>query len=152
MNKFEFSPADGLMDKTSFPTNLGSETEARQQFMTLFNQIKDFTNNEVNEINNIEKTVNGERNYTTNGYKTIGDFIINWGTVTDVANNSNVSVSYAKSFKNKCFVSFANGNYKNSQGYVLHTNSFGLTGGTIYKYHAAGGSSKDDVFWVAIGY
>ena len=101
MNKFEFSPADGLMDKTSFPTNLGSETEARQQFMTLFNQIKDFTNNVVNEINDIEKIVNSERSYTTNGYKTIGDFIINWGTVTNMANNSNVSVSYAKSFKNK---------------------------------------------------
>ena len=53
MNNFEFSPADGLMDKTSFPTNLGSETEARQQFMTLFNQLKTFMNDEiVNSLNN----------------------------------------------------------------------------------------------------
>ena len=66
MNNFEFSPADGLMDKTSFPTNLGSETEARQQFMTLFNQLKTFMNDEiVNSLNNknTELTVNGDNWY-----------------------------------------------------------------------------------------
>ena len=58
MNNFEFSPADGLLNKNSFPTNLGSETEARQQFMTLFNQIKDFTNNSVvKEFNDIKKSI-----------------------------------------------------------------------------------------------
>ena len=66
MDNFEFSPADGLLNKNSFPTNLGSETEARQQFMTLFNQLKTFMNDEiVNSLNNknTEFTVNGDNWY-----------------------------------------------------------------------------------------
>ena len=55
MNNFEFSPADGLMDKTSFPTNLGSETEARRQFMTLFNQLKTFMNDEI--VNSLKRNL-----------------------------------------------------------------------------------------------
>ena len=85
MNNFEFSPADGLMDKTSFPTNLGSETEARQQFMTLFNQIKDFINTDI--VTNLTKgdldaeTVNGKNIFVQQSQPTatkVGDIWISW--------------------------------------------------------------------------
>ena len=85
MNNFEFSPADGLMDKTSFPTNLGSETEARQQFMTLFNQLKDFINTDI--VTNLTKgdldaeTVNGKNIFVQQSQPTatkVGDIWISW--------------------------------------------------------------------------
>lgn len=41
---FTFTPATGLLDTSFFPTKPTSETNARQQFMTLFNQLKDFIN------------------------------------------------------------------------------------------------------------
>lgn len=41
---FNFNPINGLLDPNTFPTNPGSETEARQQFMVPLNQIKDYIN------------------------------------------------------------------------------------------------------------
>ena len=85
MNNFEFSPADGLMDKNTFPTNLGSETEARQQFMTLFNQLKDFINTDI--VTNLTKgdldaeTVNGKNIFVQQSQPTatkVGDIWISW--------------------------------------------------------------------------
>ena len=85
MNNFEFSPSDGLMDKNTFPTNLGSETEARQQFMTLFNQLKDFINTDI--VTNLTKgdldaeTVNGKNIFVQQSQPTatkVGDIWISW--------------------------------------------------------------------------
>ena len=85
MNNFEFSPADGLMNKNTFPTNLGSETEARQQFMTLFNQLKDFINTDI--VSNLTKgdldakTVNGKNIFVQQSQPTatkVGDIWISW--------------------------------------------------------------------------
>ena len=111
MNNFEFSPADGLMDKTSFPTNLGSETEARQQFMTLFNQLKSFMNDEiVNSLNNknTEFTVNGDNWYWKD--KNTG-LIRQGGTKVIPFNNQNaasVNISFPKIFPNKVLSMVAN--------------------------------------------
>ena len=44
IEKFRFTPETGLMDKDAFPTEPESEEEARGQFMTLFNQTKDYIN------------------------------------------------------------------------------------------------------------
>lgn len=41
---FNFNPVNGLLDPNTFPTNPGSETEARQQFMVPLNQLKDYIN------------------------------------------------------------------------------------------------------------
>ena len=85
MNNFEFSPTDGLMNKNTFPTNLGSETEARQQFMTLFNQLKDFINTDI--VTNLTKgdldaeTVNGKNIFVQQSQPTatkVGDIWISW--------------------------------------------------------------------------
>lgn len=44
MADFNFTPTDGLLDTAVFPSNPTSEAQARQQFMTLFNQIRDYIN------------------------------------------------------------------------------------------------------------
>lgn len=41
---FAFTPATGLLNTTSFVTKPTSETAARQQFMTLFYQLRDYIN------------------------------------------------------------------------------------------------------------
>ena len=85
MNNFEFSPTDGLMNKKTFPTNLGSETESRQQIMTLFNQLKDFINTDI--VTNLTKgdldakTVNGKNIFVQQSQPTatkVGDIWISW--------------------------------------------------------------------------
>lgn len=43
---FNFDPVNGLNDKAIFPSVPTSEIAARQQFMTLFNQIRDYLNSE----------------------------------------------------------------------------------------------------------
>lgn len=45
--KFTFDPVDGLRDKNRFPKQPISEDEARGQFMILFDQIKDYINNNI---------------------------------------------------------------------------------------------------------
>ena len=85
MNNFEFSPTYVFMNKNTFPTNLGSETEARQQFMTLFNQLKDFINTDI--VTNLTKgdldakTVNGKNIFVQQSQPTatkVGDIWISW--------------------------------------------------------------------------
>lgn len=44
MAQFNFNPTNGLNDQTYFPAAPTSEAAARQQFMTLFNQLKTFLN------------------------------------------------------------------------------------------------------------
>lgn len=44
---FVFNPVTGLMDTAVYPSSPVSETAARQQFMDLFNQIKDYLNTGV---------------------------------------------------------------------------------------------------------
>lgn len=44
MADFNFNPPTGLNDETVFTDNPGSSQAFRSQFMTLFNQIKDFLN------------------------------------------------------------------------------------------------------------
>ena len=41
---FNFTPNDGLLDSDKYPQKPASGTAARQQFMDLFNQIKDYIN------------------------------------------------------------------------------------------------------------
>ena len=41
---FTYNPVTGLLNTTSFPTRPLNETAARQQFMTLLDQLKDFLN------------------------------------------------------------------------------------------------------------
>lgn len=47
MNEFKYTPEDGLLNTVSFPTDPEDETAARQQPMTLFNQVKNYLNNDV---------------------------------------------------------------------------------------------------------
>lgn len=56
---FNFNPTTGLLDINSFPSDPSTETEARQQFMTLFNQLKNYIND-----NEIESGSNTNGRYT----------------------------------------------------------------------------------------
>ena len=44
---FEFNPIEGLNDEEKYPQKPASGSAARQQFMDLFNQIKDYINTDV---------------------------------------------------------------------------------------------------------
>lgn len=103
MNNFVFDPVNGLMDKGVFPSNPQSEEAARQQFMILFNQIKDYINKTINvEIDKKIGIDKFESSKGDNGYRLSGDgFIENYGIVTGVT-NSWKTVRYAKEFANKC--------------------------------------------------
>jgi hypothetical protein len=60
---FTFTPATGLLNTSIFPTKPTSETNARQQFMTLFDQLKDFINknsvivNDAGTVNTLVVTI-----------------------------------------------------------------------------------------------
>ena len=160
MDNFEFSPADGLMDKTSFPTNLGSETEARQQFMTLFNQLKTFMNDEiVNSLNNknTEFTVNGDNWY----WKDKNTGLIRQGGIKVIPfnnqNASNVNISFPKAFPNKVLTMVANekGNNITTSGMfnvIITTNN--TTTATIQAVvlNLTDRTGNVTVYWEATGY
>ena len=55
MANFSFNPTDGLQNTSIFPSNPATEAAAREQFMTLFNQLKDY----VNILNNQSYPANG---------------------------------------------------------------------------------------------
>lgn len=73
---FNFNPTDGLLNIDMFPTEPVSETAARQQFMTLFNQVKDHMNNNLLAKEIIKKLLQPEGSFEIDG------LIIKWGVVT----------------------------------------------------------------------
>lgn len=52
---FNFNPTTGLLDLNAFPSEPTTEAEARQQFMTLFNQLKDYINS--NMVQDIKQSI-----------------------------------------------------------------------------------------------
>lgn len=142
MNNFEFTPADGLMDKTSFPTNLGSETEARQQFMTLFNQIKDFINTDI--VEELTK-VKGKVNYTNNSLvvKLDNGLILQAGGIDSVTNQF-TDVTFTEPFKNVVFT-WANARSGQAGSYAncLNTTKTGM--------QVATDRLGLGVYWFAVG-
>lgn len=74
---FNFSPVNGLLDTNTFPTNPGSEAEARQQFMEPLNQLKNFLNN--------HKLDEWSKSFGTTGYQRLpSGLILQWG-VTEIS-------------------------------------------------------------------
>ena len=69
---FKFSPEDGLLNISEFPNKPSNGTVARNQFMILFNQIRDYINSM--ESNGIK--ANGG-NASTVGGKSASDFATN---------------------------------------------------------------------------
>ena len=153
MNNFEFSPKDGLMNKNTFPTNLGSETEARQQFMTLFNQLKDYNNSTVK----VELENNKKATLTPNGYQKLASgLIIQWGKVklglTNETRNS-VSVNFPIQFPNGVFFIGANLSATVTGIYAfneLKSNSQC----EVYVCSTIGNITlnSSNVYWIALGY
>ena len=47
ISPFAFDPADGLANTTAFPQKPADQTAARGQFMTLFNQLRDYLNSSI---------------------------------------------------------------------------------------------------------
>jgi hypothetical protein len=50
MVQFQYNPPTGLLDTSSYPTRPTDETHARQQFMDLFNQARDYINNNTMKV------------------------------------------------------------------------------------------------------
>lgn len=71
MNKFQFSPPNGLLDSSAYPTNPATEAEARGQIQAPLNQLKDFINAIADGFNS---------SLAGNGYKNIDGLILQWGT------------------------------------------------------------------------
>ena len=85
---FNFNPTEGLLNTDIFPSETISENAARQQFMTLFNQIKTHINTNLPEI------------LTGKGFKAFqGGFTAQWGVYT-VTNGIPITFQYP--FKNAC--------------------------------------------------
>lgn len=69
---FAYNPATGLLDTNIYPTNPTNETAARQQFMDLFNQARDYINTLETQVTTpsvlTPTLINGWSNLA-NGYK-----------------------------------------------------------------------------------
>lgn len=95
---FQFDPVSGMLDIDIFPTDPGSETAARQQFMTLFNQLKDYLNTDLSHTG----TIASEGSIVL----PLG-LILKWGNAY-VSNGSTgekeVTVTFTNPFPNACFI------------------------------------------------
>ena len=113
MAKFSFDPATGLNDTTVFVSAPTSETQARQQFMTLFNQLKDFLN-----AGNLEAGLLGG--------KASSDYLL-----TATANNNYAPKSHTHSYASTTH-SHATSEVGLTWGTSAPNNSDGKANGTIY--------------------
>ena len=73
---FNFNPVDGLNDVEKYPQKPSSGSAARQQFMDLFNQIKDY-------MNTLALSSHTHSNYSTTSHTHS-----NYLTTTGTADNS----------------------------------------------------------------
>lgn len=90
MERFQFDPANGLLDKGAYPTTPATEEAARRQIQEPMNQIRDYINNSIipyldngtGETGPVDATtIGGKRIYiqksTPSGAKE-GDVWISW--------------------------------------------------------------------------
>ena len=146
---FAYNPATGLLDVNVYPTNPTSETAARQQFMDLFNQVRDHLNN---------STVNS---LSSSGYqKLIGGLIIQWGSfyLSSGLGNGNIkpTVLFPISFPTAVLNIQTTPSVDDTEAPNINTptvdrpsvavNGFNLR---LYRENASLGGN---VFWFAIGY
>jgi len=113
MAKFSFNPTSGLLDTTVFPSSPTSETAARQQFMTLFNQIMTFLNDNSLDAGTL-------------GGKPSTDYLL-----TSTANTNYAAKSHTHSYANTTH-SHATSEVGLSWGTSAPNNSDGKANGTIY--------------------
>lgn len=137
MNKFQFTPPNGLLDISAYPTNPSTESEARRQIQDPLNQLKDFINLFVDSFV-IDAQANGRIEFP-NG------LIIQWGR-TKGWNGGQIWVPFSKPFPKQVL---------NIQ--ITSTQSGAATAiNTIHSYLTNGfnfNSSVNnlDVFWIAFG-
>lgn len=106
ISKFSYEPTNGLLDRNRFPTQPNSEEDARGQFMTLFNQIKDYNNNVLYpEISDHTTKLNdllsklGSDIGTNEGTVDLPGITIKWGTF-----KGSGAYTFATPFKNNCII------------------------------------------------
>ena len=90
-------------------------------------------------------------NGTDGYYKMPNGMIMQWGSVSNVANGSSKKVTFPKVFINTCFNVQLTGNYSGSQGYALNITALSKEGFTVHKWHVNGGSATDTIYYFAIG-
>ena len=119
---FQFSPSTGLLDTNTYPASPASETAARQQFMDLFNQTRDYINNSTPT----KDDVTAERTYANTTFATKTDFanatlssefvtsfgesgrfqikgfVVQWGKITSISGGTG-SVNFPIAFPNACY-------------------------------------------------
>lgn len=159
MNKFVFDPPNGLLDKNIFPSNPQTEEAARGQFMKLFNQIKNYLNDDIGAslVKFDDKHIVSNSDH---GFQALpGGLIIQWGTVikVDSGYDSYLRCNYKKAFPNKVFtvVLSAHDNPRvlatiqdsNTSGFTARLNAVMLAGASS---HPGIGSVR--VNYISIGY
>lgn len=145
MSNFTFDPPNGLLDKNVFPSNPQTEDAARGQFMRIFNQVKDFINNDV--VKNDDFELSSDRGYFIfpNG------LMICWGARNIVTSqySGEVEITFPKVFKATPFVITGN----HDAGTVVTVTSANIkTAGFLAKAKSTGsGIGAVRVVYVAIG-
>lgn len=167
MNKFVFDPPNGLLDKNTFPSNPQSEDAARGQFMELFNQLKDYTNDvAVKEIEGrVKSTDLTSKNDTNGNLKLPGGLILQWGTVNITVNTNSygtVTVNPEIKVPTKIVCQGATCSYNASAANDSHIDKINcvisvVNNSALYRVVArdVGGLSAQQIFevrWWTLGY
>lgn len=150
MDKFSFEPVNGLLDRNRFPTQPNSEEEARGQFMTLFNQLKDYNNNVLfAEIMKNTEILNGLKVTETSEaicIELVGGFKLQCGLATGVS-NSWVGKAYPVPFTKKIYGMGAMARHE-TDGYAMITRDYASLTSIQFKNSSA---TAINCSWYAIG-
>lgn len=97
---------------------------------------------------------NGATKNKTSGYVKLNNgVILQWGTVSSLANGTTKWVTFPIKFPNSVGgTPMLTGNYGNSFGYELHANDVAATGFTIVKKGGSSTDGADTVSWLAVGW
>lgn len=160
MGNFTFNPPEGLANKVVFPSDPASEEEARNQHMTLFNQIKDYINENVFK-NEFEENTSNAKDYkyyhkdnSTGIIKQGGSIDVTFSGVSDV----HVDVTFLKPFPGKVKYIIGNERDNNITTQGIFTIGCSEKDNTKFTLHVTNGASRPvnpnarvRVYWEATG-
>lgn len=97
---------------------------------------------------------NGATKNKTSGYVKLNNgMILQWGTVSSLANGNSKWVTFPIAFPTAVGgAPMLTGNYGNSFGYELHANDVAAAGFTIVKRGGSSTTGTDTVSWLAVGW
>lgn len=163
MNKFKFSPENGLLDEAAFPTNPTTQQEARGQVQTPMNQLRDFINDKVkptiDELETFKSELDGSLK-GSNGYtKLPNGMLLQWGMIDTIDYGTKWNTfTYPIAFPNGCFSIVGTANFTGTKAYMISfakdlnspRHKFRVYAGDPPEGSTSG--SYSDLYWIAIGY